>query len=252
MLKKLSNGCVQLVNRFLPDPFLFCVILTILVFVGSLAVTGAGFIATVAGWGSGVWGLLAFSMQMALVLVLGNAFANAEIVKKIIEKVASIAKTPTQGIIVVTAVSVVCCWANWGFGLVIGAILAKEIARQVKGIDYRLLIASAYTGFVVWHAGFSGSIPLALATPGEEALLKATGGALSEAISTSMTIFAPYNILACVIILVGLPLINAKMHPSKEEAFVVDPKLLEEKVAEKKAAVTLAISLFCTQHIGAF
>ncbi|MBQ9991709.1 MAG: short-chain fatty acid transporter [Lachnospiraceae bacterium] len=243
MLKKLSNGCVQLVNRFLPDPFLFCVILTILVFIGSMAVTGAGFVATVAGWGSGVWGLLAFSMQMALVLVLGNAFANAEIVKKIIEKIAGIAKTPTQGIIVVTAISVVCCWANWGFGLVIGAILAKEIARQVKGIDYRLLIASAYTGFVVWHAGFSGSIPLALATPGEEALLKATGGAVSEAVSTSMTIFAPYNILACVIILVGLPLINAKMHPSKEEAFIVDPKLLEEKVVEKKAPVTPAEKL---------
>ncbi len=243
MLKKVSNGCVQLVNKFLPDPFLFCVILTVLVFAGSMAVTGAGFIATVGGWGSGIWGLLAFSMQMALVLVLGSALANAAIVKGIISKIASIAKSPTQGIIVVTVVSVICCWLNWGFGLVIGAILAKEIARQVRGIDYRLLIASAYTGFVVWHAGISGSIPLALATPGEEALLKATGGAVSEAISTSMTIFSPYNILACVIILVGLPLINAKMHPSKEETFVVDPKLLEEKVAEKKEAVTPAEKL---------
>ncbi|MDD6058535.1 MAG: short-chain fatty acid transporter [Clostridiales bacterium] len=243
MLRKLSNGCVYLVNRFLPDPFLFCVILTVLVFAGSLAVTGAGVVATVAGWGKGIWNLLAFSMQMALVLVLGSALANAAIVKGIIDKVAGIAKTPTQGIVVVTVVSVLCCWLNWGFGLVIGAILAKEVAKKVKGIDYRLLIASAYTGFVVWHAGISGSIPLALATPGEEALLKATGGALSEAVSTSMTIFAPYNILACAVILIGLPLINAKMHPSKEEAVVVDPKLLEEKKVEKKDAVTPAEKL---------
>lgn len=243
MLRKLSNGCVHLVNRFLPDPFLFCVILTVLVFAGSLAVTGAGFVATVAGWGKGIWNLLAFSMQMALVLVLGSALANAKVVKGIIDKIAGIAKTPTQGIVVVTVVSVVCCWLNWGFGLVIGAILAKEIAKKVKGIDYRLLIASAYTGFVVWHAGISGSIPLALATPGEEALLKATGGALAEAIPTSMTIFSPYNILACVIILVGLPFINAKMHPSKEETFVVDPELLKETEEDKKVPVTPAEKL---------
>ena len=243
MLKKVSGACERLISRFLPDPFLFCVILTVLVFIGSLAVTGAGVVDTVAGWGSGVWGLLAFSMQMALVLVLGSALANAAIVKKVIETVAGIAKTPIQGIVVVTAVSLICCWLNWGFGLVIGAILAKEIARKVKGIDYRLLIASAYTGFVVWHAGISGSIPLALATPGEEALLKATGGAVSEAISTSMTIFAPYNIFALVVILVGLPLINAKMHPSKDKVFVVDPALLEEKAVEKKEATTPAEKL---------
>ena len=90
MLRKLSNGCVQLVNRFLPDPFLFCVILTVLVFAGSLAVTGAGVVATVAGWGKGIWNLLAFSMQMALVLVLGSALANAKVVKGIIDKIAGI------------------------------------------------------------------------------------------------------------------------------------------------------------------
>ncbi len=236
MFKKLSNGCVQLVNRFLPDPFIFCIILTVIVFFASLPATGASVIQTVNAWGSGIWDLLAFSMQMALVLVLGSALANAPIVKRIVQSIAGIAKTPIQGILVVTGVSVIACWLNWGFGLIIGAILAKEIARQVKGIDYRLLIASAYTGFVVWHAGISGSIPLALATPGEEALLKATGGVVSQAISTSQTIFSPYNLIICAIVLIGLPLINAKMHPAPEGVFVVDPALLkDEQVAVKKA-----------------
>lgn len=161
-------------------------------------------------WGAGVWGLLAFSMQMALVLVLGNAFAQAPAIKKIVAVIASLAKTPVQGIIVVTFFSLIACWINWGFGLVIGAILAKEIARQLEGVDYRLLIASAYSGFIVWHAGFSGSIPLALATPGSEALLKATGGAVTEPISTSFTIFAPYNLIMVLIIIICLPFINAK------------------------------------------
>ena len=103
---------------------------------------------------------------MILVLVLGTALANAPVVKRLVERIASVAKSPFQGIVIATFVSLIACWINWGFGLVVGAILAKEIARQVKGIDYRLLIASAYSGFVIWHAGFSGSIPLALAGRG--------------------------------------------------------------------------------------
>lgn len=229
MFKKFSNGCVSLVNKYLPDPFIFCIILTIIVFIGALPATGAGILDVVNAWGTGVWNLLAFSMQMALVLVLGSAFANAPAIKRVVSSIASIAKTPAKGILVVTFFSIIACWINWGFGLVVGAILAKEIARQVKGIDYPLLIAAAYSGFVVWHAGFSGSIPLALATPGEEALLAATGGAVSEPISTSMTIFAPYNLIMIAIVLLCLPFINATMHPVGDDIITVDPALLEEE-----------------------
>ena len=171
MFKKFTNGCVQLVNRWLPDPFIFCIILTIIVFVAAIPATGAlshgfGGILTLVenGWMGGVWSLLAFSMQMALVLVLGNAFASAPIIKKFLHSVAGTFKSPTAAIIGITAISTIACWINWGFGLVVGALLAKEIARQVKGVDYRLLMAAAYSGFVVWHAGFSGSIPLQIAS----------------------------------------------------------------------------------------
>lgn len=240
MFKKLSNGCVHLVNRFLPDPFIFCIILTVIVFIAAIPATGADVITMVGAWGNGVWNLLAFSMQMALVLVLGNAFANAPAIKSIVRAIASTAKTPVRGIILTTFFSVIACWLNWGFGLVVGAILAKEIARQVKGIDYRLLIASAYSGFVVWHAGVSGSIPLALATPGAEALELATGGAVSDVVSTSLTIFSPYNLIMCAVILICLPFINAKMHPSPDEVIVVDPALLVDEVREYKKPETPA------------
>ena len=244
MFKKLTDGCVHLVNRYLPDPFIFCIILTIVVFIGALPATHAGVIAVINAWGVGVWNLLAFSMQMVLVLVLGSAFANAPAIKKLIARIASIAKTPIQAIIVVTFFSLLACWLNWGFGLVVGAILAKELARQVKGVDYRLLIASAYSGFVVWHAGISGSIPLALATPDAPGapgtLATATGGAVTHIISTSQTIFAPWNLICCLIILVCLPFINAKMHPAPGEAITVDPKLLAEAQIEYAAPVTPA------------
>ena len=40
MFKKFTNGCVRIVNRWLPDPFLFAIILTIITFVSSMIGTG--------------------------------------------------------------------------------------------------------------------------------------------------------------------------------------------------------------------
>ena len=69
---------------------------------------------------------------------------------------------PVGAVAFVTVISAICCFINWGFGLIIGALLAKEVAKKIKGLDYRLIIAAAYSGFVIWHAGISGSIPLGM------------------------------------------------------------------------------------------
>ena len=77
MFKKFTNGCVRVVNRWLPDAFLFAIILTLVVFVGAMCATGMGPIEIIAKWGDqkgGFWNLLAFSMQMALVLVFGSKY----------------------------------------------------------------------------------------------------------------------------------------------------------------------------------
>lgn len=151
MFKKFTNGCVKLVQRFLPDAFVFCIILTIVVFIAAMPVAGMNPIEVANAWGSGVWGLLAFSMQMALVLVLGSALANAPAIKKLIVKLAGVPKKPVGAVAFVTVISAICCFINWGFGLIIGALLAKEVAKKIKGLDYRLIIAAAYSGFVIWH-----------------------------------------------------------------------------------------------------
>ena len=134
MFKKFTNACVRLMNRWLPDPFLFAIILTIIVFIGAMIGTRQGPIELIWAWGgkgttgSGFWNLLAFSMQMALVLVFGSALASAKICKKALGAVASLAKNKRSAILIVTFVSTLCCWLNWGFGLIVGALLAKEVA----------------------------------------------------------------------------------------------------------------------------
>ena len=228
MFKKLINGCVKLVQRFLPDAFVFCIILTIVVFIAAMPVAGMNPIEVANAWGSGVWGLLAFSMQMALVLVLGSALANAPAIKKLIVKLAGIPKKPAAAVAFVTVISAICCFINWGFGLIIGALLAKEVAKKIKGLDYRLIIAAAYSGFVIWHSGISGSIPLSMTALNTDGVVENTGSAVTSIVPTSQTIFSAWNLIMVVAVVVVVAFVNAKMHPHAKDVVSIDPKLLEE------------------------
>lgn len=240
MFQKLINACVKLVQRCLPEPFIFAIILTLVAFCVAIPICDQSVVEVVENWGDGVWSLLAFSMQMALVLVCGSTLAAAPAVKKVVSKLASAPKTPAGAIAFVSAISSVACWLNWGFGLIVGAILAKEVARKLQGVDYRLLIASAYSGFVVWHSGISGSVPLSLATAGD-ALVKATNGIVAEPVALNETIFSIYNIGIALVVIVALVIVNALMHPKGDAVLCVDRSLLcEEGCDEKVVAITPA------------
>ena len=216
--------CVRLVQRWLPEPFVLAIMLTFVAALLAMFICHQTPLEVVWNWGGGVWNLLSFAMQMALVLVCGSALAAAPAVNRGIASLARIPKNAAGAIALVTVVSALACWLNWGFGLIVGVVFAKEIARQLKGVDYRLLIASAYSGFVVWHAGLSGSIPLTMATPGES-LTKATNGALTAPVPVSETILDPHNIIMVLLVIVAITLTNTLMHP-KQGAVTVDPGLL--------------------------
>lgn len=223
--------CVRLVQRWLPEPFIFAILLTFVAAVVTMPVCRQTPIEVVEHWGGGVWNLLAFAMQMALVLVCGSALAAAPAIKRGIDALARIPKTPAAAIALVTVVSALACWLNWGFGLIIGVVFAKAIARQLAGVDYRLLIASAYSGFVVWHAGVSGSIPLTMATEGE--IGKVTGGVMNLTVPVSQTIFDVHNLVMVLLVIVAITVANTLMHP-KKGAVTVDPVLLEEDTKDLK------------------
>lgn len=218
-------------QRYLPDPFLFVIILTFVVFGLGLLFTDSGPVDMAKHWGGGFWALLAFSMQMVLVLVTGHVLASSPIFKRMLGALASTAKSPGSAIIIVTIVSIVASWINWGFGLVIGALFAKELAKRVENVDYRLLIASAYSGFIVWHGGFSGSIPLTIATEGH------FSQDLIGVISTDQTIFAPFNLAIIAALFITLPLLNRLMMPSKDETITVDPAVLDDSSSLQAATV---------------
>lgn len=237
MFQRIINACVRFVQRYLPEPFIFAIILTFVAAILAMPICRQTPLEVVEHWGNGVWNLLAFAMQMALVLVCGSTLAAAPIVKRGISALATLPKKPAGAIALVTGISAIACWLNWGFGLIVGVIFAKEVARKLPGVDYRLLIASAYSGFVVWHAGLSGSIPLTMATPGE-ALSAATNGVLTAPVPVSQTILNPFNIVTVVLVIIALVAVNALMHPKEGKAITVNPELLVEEGGPAPAVAT--------------
>jgi len=221
MLNKIATPFTKLVERYLPDPFIFVILLSLITLLSASIFTPATHIEVLHAWGSGFWNLLSFAMQMLLVLITGYMLASTPPINKLLEKLATLANTAPKSIILVTLISLLASWLNWGFGLVIGALFAKAIAKQTK-VDYRLLVASAYSGFVVWHGGLAGSIPLTIATEGH--FSQSSIGI----ISTEQTLFAGFNIAILIGLFIIMPLVNRYMLPSDKNSVYVDPALIKE------------------------
>ncbi len=222
-MRGLTSFFVKIAQKYLPDAFLFAIILTLIAFGLALGLTGKGVIEVLAAWGGGVWGILAFSMQMVMVLVTGHALASSPPIKRGLAALASAPKNPVQGIMLTAFVTGVACWVNWGFGLIVGALLAREVAKKVRGIDYGMLVAAAYSGFVVWHGGISGSIPLAIAAKGH-IVEKLVG-----VIPVSRTVFAPWNLVISGAMIVSLPILFMFMAKGKKDVVEISPELLAEE-----------------------
>ena len=228
MVGVISRFFTSIVNKYLPDPLVFAILLTIITFILGITITPHSAMDMVGMWGDGFWNLLAFAMQMSLVLVTGHALASSGPVKKGMTALASVAKTPAQGVMLVGFCSAVACVINWGFGLVVGAMFAREVARRIPKSDYRLLIATAYMGFLSWHGGFSASVPLVAATPGNP-MEKMVG-----LIPISSTIFTGYNLFITAGLIILVPLIARMMMPKEHEIVAIDPALLREDVSVAK------------------
>ena len=115
-MRVLTRWSNTIMERYLPDPYIFVAILTLVVFGLGLGFTDSGPLDMVVYWGDGFWGLLSFTMQMVIVLVAGHVLASSPLFKKGLSSLASLAKSPGSAIILVTVVSLIACWINWGLG----------------------------------------------------------------------------------------------------------------------------------------
>ncbi|MGA3303355.1 MAG: TIGR00366 family protein [Methylovirgula sp.] len=231
MLRQMTRFCVRYAERYIPDPYLYAVILTFITVVAALTFTPAGATEIIDAWYKGLWTILAFALQMALVLTTGIALANAPLIKRLLEKLASVPQQQASAAIVIFLASAIGSWLNWGFGLVIGAIVAREIAKRLRDVDFAFLVAAAYMGFMTWASGLSSSIALVSATHGSalNIIEKDTG----KIAPFSTTIFTAYNLVPVVLLIIVIPIVLIFMGPPAGERKTVDPEaLMREDAAD--------------------
>ena len=154
-------------ERWIPDAFIFALLATFLVFAAALLWTPSTFMQVTDAWGNGFWDLIPFTLQMSLVIITGHVLATSAPMGKVIRTIAGWPATPRGAVAMVAFFAMFTSWFNWGFSLIFSAVLGKEVARRVPGVDYRAVAAASLLGIgSVWAQGLSGSAALQMATPG--------------------------------------------------------------------------------------
>ena len=167
MIARFALALTAWTERWIPDAFIFALAATVLVVVAGVTATPSTLVEVIDAWGQGFWELIPFTLQMALVIITGHVLATSPPVGRLIRTVANWPRTPKGAVALLTFFAMASAWINWGFSLILSAVLAREIARRVKGVDYRALAAASALGLgSVWAQGLSGSAALQMATPG--------------------------------------------------------------------------------------
>ncbi|MCA9300106.1 MAG: short-chain fatty acid transporter [Phycisphaerales bacterium] len=232
MLARLGLRISAIFRAFVPDPFVLAVLLTVVTLLLTIVTrpsdvgVGEHLHSMVRVWAGsdGVWNLLAFGMQMCLILVTGHALVTSRPMRRVLDRLAGAPTSPRQAILLVGVVAMLLGLFNWGVGLVGGALLARQVAIEMKTkgrrVHYPLLCASGYLAMLVWHGGFSGSAPLKMSNATDAASIL---GENAVVVPLDATLTGSLNLVVTGGLLVIAPILLCLMHPDDEHVVVGDP-----------------------------
>ena len=250
-IERIGYRIASVVERWMPSPFLFAILLTYFVFVLALVLGQLDVIQQAGGgtagpfdlvehWFDGFWAFLAFAMQMTIILMTGFALAYHPRANDLLVGLAKLPKTGAQAVVLVAVFSMAIAWIHWGFSLILGAIFAREMGKVAhkKGIDvhYPLLAVSGYMGLgLTWHWGLSGSAPLLLTDPNQVGEGTAFNMVPEEGIPLGETIAHGYGITLTILSIVFAALVLYLITPSGERARGITEYIPESELFDAEA-----------------
>jgi short-chain fatty acids transporter len=221
MLKGLSKFFAGLAERWMPDPMVVAVLLTVVCMALAVALTDFGPMQAVDAWGEGFWKLLAFTMQMVLILGLGHVAAHTRPVYKLLETLARQVKTPATAYGGLAFLAGIIGLFSWGLALIVPAVMTRILAGSCKErgikIHFPLLVASGWAGASTSMQGLSASIPLTINTPGH--FLEAEIGL----IPLSATILTVWSLCIVGAKLICVPTLMAHLGPADSDIREMPP-----------------------------
>ena len=266
MIARIGLLISKTIGRFIPDPFVLALGLTVLTAILAVSIgfpsedsEGSAVVTLFDAWwnDSGIWKFLLFGMQMCLILVTGFALATSRPVRRAIQLLADLPSNSGSAAAMISVIAMLVGLINWGLGLIVGALLAHSCGRSLErrsiAAHYPLICAAGYTGMLVWHGGLSGSAPLTMTTSKgfNSVLPKEVVEELGiESVPLGDTIFSGLNIMVTIGLLVLVPLTLYLLAPRTRDQItttadlgISDRDTTKENPAERDSV--LAIILNC-------
>ncbi len=231
MITKLGQKFSDIFTKYMPSAYVFALLLTLLTGLLALLFTEVTPLAVLEAWYGGFWSLLAFGMQIALIVVTAFSIAQSPPVEKGINAIAVLIKTPKQVYFLVVLLGGLLSLISFGM-IVVVAILARALAERIKGINYPFLIACVYFSMNGWVSGASSSIALLLNTPRNFLIQK---GILTEMIPTTITLGSFMNLGMLLLFLVLGPLLFVALSPMAKARELND--LLKKGTTEHRVSI---------------
>lgn len=225
MIHELGEKFTDIFKKNMPDAFVFALILTLITGIGAWLWVGVTPLVIIESWYNGFWMLLEFGMQMVLLIITGYSIALSPLLSRGIDRSSSFIRTPKQVYLFIVLIGILLTLVSWGW-VVITAVLAKELAKRIKGVNYLYLIACVYLSSGAWVAGLSSSIPLLLNT---ENNFMIRGEVLSETIPTTDTLGSTLNYAIIIVFIILIPGIMVLLMPKNNKG-----KELSELIGEEK------------------
>jgi short-chain fatty acids transporter len=159
----------RVMEQFVPDAITTAIVLMVALGVLSLLL-GATVETTMDAYYRGLWMLLAFTMQMTLILVLSLILGATPVFRNAIAAVARLPQTQSQVVVLAVICGGFVAYLNWGLSIALSPVIAIHFAREAErkgiAIDFLFLLATLAGAGSIWQFGFSASAPLLMATPG--------------------------------------------------------------------------------------
>ena len=157
-VQRFGEGIADRVERWMPSPFVFAIILTYVAGLAAYFSEGSTPVEVALAWYGGFWNLLQFAMQMVIILVTGFVVAYHPKVLSGITRLVALPQNGRQAVVLVGVGSMIVGWISWGLGLIFGAILAREMgksaAKKGMAVHYPLLAVAGYMGMsLTWGWG---------------------------------------------------------------------------------------------------
>lgn len=112
LIERIGYRLSEIVERWMPSPFLFAILLTYIVYAAGLVATDSRPVELLEFWYGGFWAFLAFSMQMVLILMTGFVIAYHPRVNSLLKRLAGIPNDGAQAVAFVGVVSMALAWVH--------------------------------------------------------------------------------------------------------------------------------------------